>query len=224
VKNTIVELDKSINEELGKITHAANLTSHSDISVPVSEMAIKSVAKFLKNGQLEGYPPPNDHLTAYISNDTVCGDVKVIGFFPSNNLQSLQELKEAYKHSSLFLGVDLSSYKEIDHIPFLNKAQVTSLAQELNILCGICLEHQHFYEKLLKDKDLLKFSIKNYFNSIVSSKEMVPLRETSLELLYHKLMFIDKVYVPAAMDIHEQCIRIIHSGLNLCHKSIDSWQ
>lgn len=224
IKNAVIELDKCISEEIAKTKHMAHLTSETSAVTTSSSFYVKVPDKFIVKGQIDGYGIEADYLESYVSKETLCGDIRIIAHLPKREIATLDVARKSYNHSKMFLGMDAISFKEVQEIPYLDREQTAALLEEISILCGICLQHQQMYEKLSREKDTFKLLLRNYFNSLVESDEKVSLKNTSLELMYLKTMFVDKVYVPMAMDIHELCIKVINSSLTLCNESMKGWK
>lgn len=224
VKDTIISLDIAIREEIAKIKHMAHLSSQTTASAVMADLLIDPSSKNIVKGVLAGYEEPAEYVDSYISTQTVCGDIRLVGYFPKNNIKDVEEMRKAYNESKMFIGLDSSNFKQIDSIVYLDKKQVGLMLDKISILCGICLQHQQLYEKLLKEKSIFKSMLKSYFNALINSNQKLSLKDTSLELMYLKTAFVDKVYIPAAMDVHETCIKIINSSLTLCNESMKGWK
>lgn len=224
IKNTVLELDKCISEESAKTKHMARLSSEITADVSPSSFKITIPNKTISKGRLDGYLVDSDYLESYVSKETICGDVRILAYLPKEEIGNLDAARKAYNHSKMFLAMDPISFKQVEEIPYLTKDQTLSLLEEISILCGICLQHQQLYEKLLREKGSFKLMLRNYFNSLLESEDKVSLKNTSLELMYLKTMFVDKVYIPMAMDVHELCIKVINSSLTLCKESSRGWK
>lgn len=220
LNKVVNDLDKVIQDELLSLKHMLSINNNSMSKVSTDLMKFKPNTSILKKIDIKGYEIPSDSMTSYASGVTLPGDVMLIAHLPADNLEGAEAIAEAYNLSSMFLGINSSSFKTIESIDYMSKEQLVSLLDGLNAMCDICLSHKKIYENIMSAKLHLRYNFKNYFNSILISGDRISLKNSMLEMIYLKSHFIDKVYVAAAMDIHDYAIKVMNSSLTYVKKNI----
>lgn len=220
LNNTIKKIDTSINNDMGAIKHLIAQTTSNVVKNPLNLMKPSIPTSGLTSGVLKGYEPSDDLLDAYRSTETLPGDVVLVVHIPNKSINSLDDTVKAYNSSSIFLGVNLTSYREIESIDYMSVEILEKYLDELGKLCEICLSHKSLYERVVKQKSELRYNFKQYFNTLINSKNKVSIDNSLIEYIYLKSMFVDKVYLAAAMDIHDYSIKVINTSLSLIKSNI----
>jgi ribosomal protein S18 len=218
--NIIKRIDSSINNDIGSIKHLISQTTSNIIKNPINIMKPSIPTAGLSSGVLKGYETSDDLIDCFHSVEKLPGDIALIAHLPKNTINSLDETIKAYNSSSMFLGVNINSYKEIENIDYMNAASLEKYLDELDKLCGVCISHQTLYETIIKQKTGLRYNFKLYFNTLINSKNKVSMDNSLIEYVYLKSMFIDKVYLAAAMDVHDYSIKVINNSLSFIKSNI----
>jgi hypothetical protein len=220
LNNTIKKIDTSISNDVGSIKHLIAQTTSNVVKNPLNVMKPSIPTSGLTSGILKGYEPSDELVEAYQSNETLPGDVVLILHIPNSNINSLDDTIKAYNGSSIFLGINLANYQEIDSIDYMSADSLEKYLDELDKLCDICISHQSLYERVVKQKSGLRYNFKQYFNTLINSKSKVSIDNSLIEYVYLKSMFVDKVYLAAAMDIHDYSIKVINHSLSFVKNNI----
>ena len=183
-------------------------------------MQVNPLKLDLVKGTIEGYRIGNDKTDVYCYKHRLPSDIVFMMSIPRSDLSEMSEHIHAYNTSTMMLGMDPASFKDINSVHYMTASELSSFLDSLDKLCGLCAEHQKLYESIQKSKEHLRLNYKNYFFSVANSKERVPLKESLVEHVYLKNMFIDKVYLTAAMDIHTYAVKVMSSALSYASENI----
>lgn len=220
LNNTVKKIDTSISNDIGSIKHLIAQTTSNVVKNPLNVMKPSIPTSGLTSGILKGYEPSDELIDAYRSNETLPGDVVLILHLPNSNINSLDDTVKAYNGSSIFLGVNVATYHEIDSLDYMSVDSLEKFLDELDKLCDVCISHKSLYERVVKQKSGLRYNFKQYFNVLINSKSKVSIDNSLIEYVYLKSMFVDKVYLAAAMDIHDYTIKVINHSLSFVKNNI----
>lgn len=214
ITSFIEYVDKHVSNEVKslKLIIAADLSGTGTFDL--SKLSIDVNESFLSEGELSGYKKPNDDLIAYHSKQTLPGDIKVIGYLPSTVIKDKNTIIDAYNHSGLFLGIDTVGFKSVENIHYMTKDVLITYLDNLEALCDLCIKHRLLYESVIRNKLNLRFSFKNYFNDLIHREGKTGFKNSFIEYVGIKNLFIDKVYLAAAMDVHDYAITTIKNSLS----------
>lgn len=174
----------------------------------------------LRQGVLPGFETENTLLTSYYVDPTLPGNVNMIVQLPSAEHKTRTAWVEAYRDSEIFLGVNRTKFKINDSIPYMDVDGLKKVLDELAHLCDLCIKHQTFYESMKKQKLEQRLVYKNYFDGLMKTEKKVSIKDSLIDLVTIKNNFIDKVYMPAAIDIHDYAVRVIVAYLKFVEKNI----
>lgn len=219
IEHVVSGLDRAIIQEIGAIVNLCQMNSLGIVKDPLNSLKIKVPTGQLVQGSVEGYENDNDHLVPYRSNETMIGDVLLVGFFPSTEISELNDYISAYNNAKLFLAADIRSFEQVQNVNYMTVDQLTEFLDALTRLCDACLKHQSLYEQINRLKGRMKMSMRTYVQKLIDSKEKVSLEDSKAEMIYLKSVYVDKVYLLAAIDVHDYSIRVITSGITFAREN-----
>jgi len=221
LNDIISNIDTSVKNDVGSIKHIiAQSSITGGTKTPINLMKVKPITGSMVHGNIEGYSVTSNFTEGYVYKNVLPGDVLCMAHLPIEDLNNIDDVKEAYNNSSLFLGIKTNDFKEVDSIEYLTKDELSKFITTLNKLCDICIEHQNVYESINKLKFGLRYNFRTYFNSIIQSVTKVSLQNTLIEYVYLKTMFIDKVYIAGAMDLHDYTVKVLINSLSFAKQNI----
>jgi hypothetical protein len=215
VKQTILNLDKKIHNDNMAIGHIIASSKTGLGTTPSKLLAITPFINSMQPSEMEGFVNDKDTTVSFKHSTVLPSDVVLIAFLPKQELESLEDITKAYNGSKIFLGMEQASFKNIASIDYMTPEQLKLFLKELKNLCNTCILHEKFYNNVMQSKKHLKFGFKNYFTSLTKSSSKVTVKDSLVELVYLRSMFIDKVYLMGAIDVHDYCAKIISYGLSL---------
>jgi hypothetical protein len=187
----------------------------------ISILHVRPGSSVLHVNSLKGYDSIVDGLTNYTSKELLPGNIKLIAYLPNDQISDIEQAKTAYSNSHMFFGIDTEEYRVYQNLHYMKPEELSNYCDVLIKLCDICLEHKSLYEKVLQSKKGLRYNFKHYFESLIVSKEKIGLRNSLIDYIYLKSMFIDKVYLSAVMDIHDYCARTIKHSITYIKSNQD---
>jgi hypothetical protein len=223
VSKTINEINTSINNDIGSVKYLISASLLNTIKNPINILIKDIPLNGMSSNVIEGYEPKDDTINGYISNYDLPGDVCLVAHLPKKDINTMEEIIRAYNNSSLFLAMNIKKFKSIESVDYMSIEDLNEYLTVLSKLCNTCILHQSLYEAVIKNKSSLRYNFKQYFNQIFNSNEKVSVSNSLIEYIYLKYMFTDKVYLTAAMDIHDYSIKIINNSLLFIKSNIKQY-
>lgn len=217
---SIRTIDQRIKDETGSIRHLTANAISGLLKSPTNLMHVKPINTELTKGTVTGYEPQSEFVVPYHYSKLLPGDAVFIAYMPKEDMEDLEDVTKAYNDAMMFFGVDTKSFKSIESIDYMTLDDLSRFLDKLDSLTDVCISHQTLYENVKRMKSMLKFSFKNYFHRLATAKDKVSLKNSLIEYIYLKLMFIDKIYLVAAMDIHDYSAKVLLAGLALAKDNI----
>lgn len=211
LKTVPVELTSFITKDNFKIKQFAEHTKPS-IKLNVNEfLKIGNKLTTLTPGSVASLHIDSSNLvSSFIGNSVLPGNVVMVALLPNDHDKEIAEWKQAYKDSDLFLCFDADKADDKAKIQFLDKKELGTLINKLEEIASLCISQRKIYEDIEKNKLDLATAygslMKRMADSIFNSEEKQKIKD----MISVKNKFIDKVYVPASIDIHSY----VHKTLN----------
>lgn len=218
---TIRGISEQILQETNSINHILAMGRNGQYVLPKNTMTLNPEGMKLREGQVSGYEPASEYVTAYHGDTLLPGDVIMVATFPKNDLEEKADIIRGYNDSSIILGFDSRAFKEVSAVDYMTADNLTDFLNEMERLCDVCLAHETLYDKVKASKIQLKTLLKNYFSFLNHSPKKVSLNNSFMEEVYLKAMFIDKVYLTAMMDMHDYVSRVLVSGTRYAKSNIE---
>ena len=220
INATIAVMDSRIKNDYAAIKHLIAYSNNNITKLPDTILTIKPLDTIMVRGNISGYENESDIIESYHSKHVLPGDVVFIANIPKTELTELTEIAQAYSATKMFYGIVTDNFKAVESIDYMSKDQLISFLDSLEKLCNSCIAHQNLYESIKKQKSSLSLGMKNYFLSLASAKDKVSLKHSLIQQIYLKTVFIDKVYIAAAIDTHDYAIKVITRGLSFTRANI----
>lgn len=221
VERTINDLSTAVKRDILAIQSVIDYSSTSS-SINVSKLLdVTLPVTGLKTDVPSEYRDRNPLLEMFTSSQVLPGNVLLILAVPSSSDdRARSEWASAYKDSEIYLGVDTKSVQDVRSIPFLDANGLKMLLKQLSLLCDVCIQHQRFYEEMKAIKLSQRTVYRKYYEGLVTRNRKVSAKESLVDIVVLRNGFIDKVYLPAAIDIHDYSARVITAALSYVEKNI----
>lgn len=212
--STIVkDLHKSILKEVESIRYMSNHPNSTINFMGLLKVTPPPTGFLL--GRVEGYGTEQDNIVSYRTGVGLPGDVVAVVEVPSQDISSLEEYEAAYKQSSIFLAIDRKTFTPNQDVKVEGFDNVKKLVVMLEGLINSLESQQVLYGELQKLKPSLLLSIKRHVMVLVESNTKIRYKDSLVGPMYLKSLFIAKVYLSGALDIHDYVARTISHGLTL---------
>lgn len=213
-------LGTSVNQDLTAIKQLIVYVTSNTVKSPDDLLNVSPLTSHLQSGSVDGFQEHSDLLESYVLPEELPGDVELIGYLPKSSLDNIDEISKAYNESTLFLGFNKNKYHSVDTVPYLTKDELVKFIDSLETVCKTAIQHVEFYQKLDRDKKALRYNFRLYISAIVGSSRKISIADSLVNHVSLKAMFIDRVYMPAAIDIHDYTIRVVIAGLQFAKANI----
>lgn len=220
IAKTINEINTCINNDIGGVKHLITSSMSGVVKNPLHILKPELPLNDMSSGILNGYEPKDETVDGYISKYSLPGDVSLVAHLPKKDINIMEETIRAYNNSSIFLALNIKNFKSIESVDYMTIEDLNKYLNELTKLCNTCILHQSLYETVIKNKSSLRYNFKHYFNELLNSNKKVSVNDSLIEYVYLKYMFTDKVYLAAAMDIHDYSIKVINNSLSFIKSNI----
>lgn len=214
LNHVVLSIDKQVRNDVSAINYLIAASATGGVKNSNSVLTVKPFINGMKVQRIEGYENSDISTVSYKCLEVLPSDVVLMAFLPREDLQSIEELTPAFNDSKLFLGFDISNFKEVTSIDYMTLEQLKLFLSSLTRLCELCIRHEQLYTNIMVSKKQMKFGFKNYLSRLIESDHKVTVRESLVEYVFLKAMFIDKVYLVGAMDVHDYAAKIISHGLS----------
>lgn len=220
ITKTINEINTCVNNDIGGVKHLMTSSMSGVVKNPMHILKPELPLNGMVSGVLDGYEPKDETVDGYISKYSLPGDVSLVAHLPKKDINTMEETIRAYNNSSIFLAMNMKNFKSIESVDYMTIEDLNKYLNELTKLCNTCILHQSLYETVIKNKSSLRYNFKHYFNELLNSNKKVSVNDSLIEYVYLKYMFTDKVYLAAAMDIHDYSIKVINNSLSFIKSNI----
>lgn len=228
VLNTFIEsvikyISAKVEQDISAIKHIIAYADSGTSSVPMKLLVNPSISVDFTVGHLEGYSSTSDLLQTSHYKETLPGDIAFIMHLPSPEITTLDDFRQACFTAKMFLGFHTENFKNIDSIDYMTLDELSEFLNTLEQLCDTCVAHKTYYENILKIKQNLKISYRNYFSNLINSKDKVTAKDSMIEYVYIKSVFVDKVYITAMLALHNYALKVITNGITLAKETVKEY-
>lgn len=209
VNEIIVNLDDRILKELHLLEYISSIAGKGIVKQPLDEMKVNKLStNFTINVPAE-YKSDIENTISYSYKSKLPGDILFITRLPTPAMRNLDSIVNAYTSSEMFFGIDTRNYQDINSINYMSLEELSSLVNELDNLCKLCLSHEQKFRNILSKNNSLKYNYKTYFSLLINSDKKVSIKDSLIQYYYLKYSFIDKVYISGCDSIYDYVISVI---------------
>lgn len=213
LKDSIDQIDRGLSEQLLIVKKLIETTTR---LLPNNLIQYFQVApfegSFLKK-TLPGYVKDPALVQSFLYKDALPDRMTLIAQLPVRSLLEMDDISKAYQESNIFMGADPRPALMVDKVDYVDLKALAGYLDILEQICDLGLAHQAFYQKVEKQCSELKFGYRHYYQRLVETKDEATVRESLVEYVYLKQAFASRVYVPAAMDVHDFVTAYLVRGL-----------
>lgn len=221
------EISTALTYDIEVIRQTIDQTSR---GVRVSSLDIVKPKFSLSNfqrGSVPGYASDEDLLENFVFKKNLPCYVKLTCGLPSDKLfsgedsqEALEQIAKAFRHSFIVLAMNTDVPKMMPRINYVDKDALRLLLGELSQVVEKAKTHLEFYKAIYKEANQLKPTYQRYLGWLTASDSKKNLNDAFVQQVYLKQSFINRVYLPAAIDIHEYCSMYLNQVLSYVESNI----
>lgn len=202
--DTVVQqIDAGISNDLNSVKKLIEL---SDSNLSGNPIEILDIRPF--HGRFLSKAMPANHgeevlITSQVYSSVLPNQVLFVANLPKAHLKEMDAISRAYGQSGVFLTADNRQPPTSQKVDYMDIEGIASFLDGLEGLCDKALAHTAFYKRISKQSDSLKFGYRHYYQKLTQTAREATVRDTLVEYVYLKQSFAMKVYLPAAMDVHD---------------------
>ena len=202
IQGVIPEINRDIEANL-KLCKSLLETSANGISGnPLSVLAVSPLTGTRKQSS-SAIKPPSNLVESYLYIDKLPDNVVFAAVMPKLGLKSTQDISSAYNDSGMFLTNVMDQHSGPSELDYMDAEQIKAFLTSLGQLCTEGKKHVETYSAIITELSRLKPGYKNYYQKLTESKEQAVIREQLMEYIFLKQSFVSRVYIPAAIDVHD---------------------
>lgn len=217
---TISSLSQGVKNDIGMLQYLTTVAARQQVNIPSAILSLDARFSNVREHVIDGYEPKSEHLVSLVSYEAIPGDAVLIAQLPKAKLETIQDYTEAYNSSRIIYGMDMQHFHSVDSVNYMTKSELVAFVQSLSDLNEMIKQHEHFYNSVRIAKKKLKISFGNYIQGLTTSPQRVGVRESLADVIYLRTVFIDKVYLVAAIDTHDYAVRVISAGLSFAKENM----
>ena len=202
-----------VDKELSLIRHFVNSQSSGVVKFSNNILVEYPAPKGMNEGALKGYDLESDSINSFHSPVMLPGNVALMARLPNNSVDNIDAITKAYNQSDLFLGFVDVNHVNTESINYMTRSELTAFLNQLETLCDVCLLKNDFYRDNLKTSSILGYKLKHYFMGIVNADKKVSVKESLLEYVYLKFIFIQNVHINGMIDVHKYANKVVSNAL-----------
>lgn len=199
---TISEIDKKLSFDLNAVKKLIDMSENNFTGSPADVMQVSPFGNFLHR-RIKGHEQDPAYVTPYVYNVSLPDGVIFAANLPNHGLTELADISAAYKASGMFLTADSVYFAKADKVDYMDLPTLEKFLDSVEALCALGLEHVSFYQRVGKQCEALKFNYRHFYQRLTGGTKEKQVRDTLVEYVCLKQTFVKKVYLPAAIDIHE---------------------
>ena len=203
MEEAIKQIDAGVFSDLTTVKKLIDLSESGFRGDPVSFLRVTPfTGGYLKRG-VRNYQKDPDLVESVVYHLPLPDGILFAANLPRSDLKEIETISKAYQESGVFLAVDASQRTLPEKMNYMDVEGVERFLDVLEQLCTSAQAHTSFYARLKKEADGLKFGFRHYYQKLVEDAEQATVRTSLVEYVYLKQAFVGKVYLPAAMDVHD---------------------
>jgi len=224
MSETIRKIDTDLSLNLQSVKKLIDISARPITGNPLSYLAVPPFSgKYLRKS-INGHERNPELVDSLVYAVSLPDQVLFAAILPRPSLSTMDEISSAYRESGLFLTTDAKSTPSTDKVDYMDTGKLEHFLDVLEGLCNLGLEHTSFYERIGKAANDLKFGYRHYYQRLTETAEQASIRESLVEYVYLKQSFATRVYIPAAMDIHDYTAAYLVRALRFVKDNIEAYR
>lgn len=169
---------------------------------------------------VKGYVQDARLLDMYVYDKELPNLTTVIVSIPNSDVQDPDEYARAYQLSGAFLGVSEQFYIVPTRLDYVTLDQASALLAELAKVVETCRTNQGLLRQIGKSTSNLTTGYKHYFEGLTETDKPIPVKDSLIEVVNMKQTFLNKTYLPCAMDMQDYLASYVNRVLTYVRASV----
>ena len=204
IAQTVYEVD-----QLEHLLSTASSNSIADLGKIGPLLSPKALGSDFVRVTDRSYAYNRDLLDLYGYKDSLPGNRRIVMTVPSKDLVDVEELSNASQQSVAFLGMKPNYTTQQGSVDYMEQPQLERFMALLTEINAQLVDNQERLRQAGKRTDSLKLGYRTYFDRLYSSEDRASVSDSMVELVYAKQAFINRVYLPCAMDLHSYILSFV---------------
>ena len=228
---TLVSYKTFLKNYIGKNTDRAEKTyyglrqlfgrvSLSEVSDIVSLMQENAASQGLVAGNIPGYKAINDDVEVYHYPQSLPGNLFFMAYLPKKDLQTPEEVYNAYHTSRYFVGVNLNQVKGFGKVPYLSVSEIDAMLKELGSIHKWGEDYLGNLKVLTSYKKLIEYNLKAMAQKLAARITASKQEVQAIEFINLKIYFFQKCFIRDMVDIERTNRRILLSYVRYMEASV----
>lgn len=212
------EINSAILKDLKMIGYLTELSPEAFSKLKNEGVYSQGFSSLFSKEQLDGYVSEAQNMEFWRSQATLPGDTALFINIPSTSISDKETSAKAFGAANCGIGIDTSSFRDIDEVEYLDKAKLLNLLDRMEKLCLEALSHRQLYEAVIAQKSNMRFKFKVFFAELMSTKDRV-FASKKVSAVHFRMQYIDKIYLKMTMDVHDLCVKVLVNSISFAQKN-----
>lgn len=212
------EINSAILKDLKMIGYLTELSPEAFSKLKNEGVYSQGFGSLFSKEQLDGYVSEAQNMEFWRSQATLPGDTALFINIPSTSIADKETSAKAFGAANCGIGIDTSSFRDIDEVEYLDKAKLLNLLDRMEKLCLEALSHRQLYEAVIAQKSNMRFKFKVFFAELMSTKDRV-FASKKVSAVHFRMQYIDKIYLKMTMDVHDLCVKVLVNSISFAQKN-----
>lgn len=212
------EINSAILKDLKMIAYLTELSPEAFSKLKNEGVYSQGFGSLFSKEQLDGYVSEAQNMEFWRSQATLPGDTALFINIPSTSITDKETSAKAFGSANCGIGIDTSSFRDIDEVEYLDKAKLLNLLDRMEKLCLEALSHRQLYEAVIAQKSNMRFKFKVFFAELMSTKDRV-FASKKVSAVHFRMQYVDKIYLKMTMDVHDLCVKVLVNSISFAQKN-----
>lgn len=204
IESTVDPMAQRVMADITAVAKMIEMTSRNGVrGNVVSMMDVSPLGSNFIRKDLKNYPNDSPDVETYVYGRALPNGVTFVTNLPKNKLVDIDQISDAYKNSSIFMGVDSTFMAKVESLPFLTLEELDKYIDQISAITDLLQKHTEHYVAINNGSSKLKLSYRHYYQKLASSPEKLSLHESLAEFVFLKQSFASKTYLAGMMDVHD---------------------
>lgn len=216
----VAAIDNSIQTDINSVKKLIDLTARNLSGVEIGLLSISAPTKNFSKRQLLGLEVDSSILDTYVYQHPLPNQLRFVGQYPKPGLSNIDDISKAFRGSGLFLSpININPPREIQ-VDYMDEKQLQVFLDTLEAICRNGVSHVGFYQRIEKLSNGLKMNYRHYYQRLTQGEEAADALDELAEYIYLKQSFVNRVYVPAASDVHDYVSTFLSRAINFASENV----